>query len=368
MINGEYMRNVVWNDFRGRSTIYETVINEVFRKNYEEIANRGKMILFLLDNEAAVRYVSRVNETVFETEGLYGERITSFMDELSGQRFSVSLDRVRIKFNETIVLEDVVLLSKEKNRHYFDGFITYSEVLPEAPYVVYLHEVTGRRLKEVRLKQSNAELDSFVYKVSHDLKAPLQSLKGLINLAARSVDDQTNEYIGLMRKSVGHLEMYIDKLALYSRNSTQELKYENVNVVALVEDIIEAHRFQPEASRLTFRISASGMEEIVTDVFRLQLVLSNLIANAIKYHDPAQENPFVEIFFRNEIRQMEIQVTDNGLGIDEVYLDKIFNLYQRATSTGNGSGIGLHMVKEAVDKLNGKIKLSKFRISIIVIT
>jgi signal transduction histidine kinase len=113
----------------------------------------------------------------------------------------------------------------------------------------------------------------------------------------------------------------------------------------------------PHSDRLQVQITIQRSAEFWSDAFRIDIILKNFISNAIKYMNLVQEENFVQ--FNISITQKEgiIQISDNGLGIDKQYQPKIFDMFFRATEKSDGSGLGLYIVKQAIETLGGNISV-----------
>lgn len=212
------------------------------------------------------------------------------------------------------------------------------------------------RLKNEELEKINQELDRFIYSASHDLRAPLSSLLGLISLAA--IEDKKQQYghfFDLMRTSVNRMDHFIKDIVDYSKNSRLELQIEKTDVREMTNKIFSSLNFMPGAINIEPMVFIDQQTELFTDSTRLNIVLNNVIANAFKYHDLRQETPFVEVNAAVNSKEATIVIKDNGKGIDPRYIDSIFNMFFRATEESKGSGLGLYIVKEAVKKLEGEI-------------
>jgi signal transduction histidine kinase len=266
------------------------------------------------------------------------------------------ISQVADKADEPFQYNGIELFCTFCKRHFFDGTILSQNLASGKKFTLYMHDVTDRKEESEELSLINLELDSFIYRASHDLKAPLTSLSGLITLSERSLPIESREYTDLMKRSVKRLDEYITKLAHYSRNSNTDLEYAEVSFRKTIDDIIDTYRFLPNGDRIDFRVSSRG-PQVLSDLFRLQLILNNLISNAIKYANPQEPNPFIEIAIVSTSKSFRIKIKDNGIGIDKEYQDKIFNMFQRATTQSDGSGIGLFIVKKALLKMNGKVKV-----------
>ena len=232
--------------------------------------------------------------------------------------------------------------------------------------VVILLLLYNRQLKRavaVRttvLEKTNNELDRFVYSVSHDIKSPLSSIQGIINLM--KVDPQGNEkYVQLIETSIHQLDNFTSEILDFSKNSRTEITIEPVDVNELIENCIEELKYLDENNKVEFIKEFDPLGEINTDGWRLRIIISNLVSNAIKYRDPGKESSFVKIRTRAGNKMTHIDFEDNGIGIESHHLDKIYDMFYRATSESKGSGLGLYIVSETVKMLNGKIGITSER-------
>ena len=158
----------------------------------------------------------------------------------------------------------------------------------------------------------------------------------------------------MMDKSLARLNNYISQMADYSRRGvTSEIS--EINAQKLVEEIRSNFQFIKEAEKIRFTPNFDLKMPVFSDQLRLQMILNNLISNAIKYHYLNQDDPYVELSFFSNSREITIIVKDNGIGIKKKSLPLIFDKFQRVTENSEGTGIGLHIVKKAIDKLGGSI-------------
>lgn len=204
----------------------------------------------------------------------------------------------------------------------------------------------------------NRELDSFVYSISHNLRAPLMSVLGLLDLAKN--EDNTvviHQYHDMMKSSVCKLDDTLKEILEYARNARQGLMVDRIDFQKTINDNFERVQFMPGYDRIKKQIFIEGDSQFYSDHYRLSLVLNNLISNGIKYADPGKENPFINIRVNVDEEKASLTFTDNGIGIENDYIQKVFNMFFRATSKNEGAGLGLYIVKEAVEKLGGTIQL-----------
>jgi signal transduction histidine kinase len=242
--------------------------------------------------------------------------------------------------------------------------INFSIGLPTGAMIVYLL-INLNYYNDMQLVQNNKllmktnnELDRFVYSTSHDLRAPLTSLLGLINIIDDSKDKaEATRYLGMMRDRVASLDKFIKDITDYSRNNRLHIGKENINLSNLVNEVWETLHYAPEAQNIEFQMSIPHDLEVLSDRSRLTIILSNLISNAIRYHDKCKEKRFIRLYVLNTDFGFYLKVEDNGQGISPEYHQRVFDMFYRANEKSQGSGLGLYIVKETLEKLSGSIHL-----------
>lgn len=210
--------------------------------------------------------------------------------------------------------------------------------------------------KNEELTRMNVEMDKFVYSSSHDLMAPLRSILGLVNLSHLSEDrEETKKYLTMIKDRVVELEKFIKEMSDYSKNASQSVVIEDINIYKLIRDVLETLRFYPHAERLTIDMDIEEDLCISSDHTRLKVIFSNIISNCFKYCDLEKKEPFVRVTAGRHRSMIYLEIADNGVGIKESALPKVFDMFYRAHDHGEGTGLGLYIVKEAIDKLGGTI-------------
>lgn len=210
------------------------------------------------------------------------------------------------------------------------------------------------------LSKANEELDRFVYSASHDLKAPLTSLMGLVNLSKIEIKDPESiaQYLELMQSSIYRLMKVINDLADFSRNERLVIEHKLIDFDMLIIEIVESLKFMPNAEKIDFKVDIPKSDiNFYSDSLRLRILLNNLIANALLYHNFNQRTPLIIIEIIYDDKKAAITVMDNGRGIEEKHHKRIFDMFYRASNDSKGSGLGLYIVKGIVDKLQGEIFL-----------
>jgi len=206
------------------------------------------------------------------------------------------------------------------------------------------------------LVKINRELDSFVYSVSHNLRAPLMSVLGLLNLAKMNDQkDDVNQYFEMMEHSILKLDNTLKEILDYSRNARKEIDAETVDIRGVINDSIERLLYMEGSNNVSKTMDIIAQNPLYCDSYRLLVIFNNLLSNSIKYRDPQKEQNFVHFYVTIEQKMLTIKVQDNGIGIPSAFLPKIFNMFYRATERSEGAGLGLYIVRETVQKLGGKI-------------
>ncbi|WP_244248460.1 sensor histidine kinase [Flavobacterium foetidum] len=211
-------------------------------------------------------------------------------------------------------------------------------------------------VKNENLALANRELDRFVYSASHDLRSPITSLQGLIELTALEDDvDQVRSYLKLMHQSLARQDQFISDIIDYSKNKRKQIVIEPVSLKELFNEAILQLMHIENASKIKFTQELL-IDKIESDGFRLQIIINNLLSNAIKYADNSKQEMIISIkSYKNEDAN-QIEISDNGIGINDEYKDNIFEMYF-GTNKNKGSGLGLYIVKEAVENIKGNISV-----------
>ena len=265
-----------------------------------------------------------------------------------------------------------LLAKKEKDSEKAIGFLEKhlihkdSVINKESYNVIKSYEAVSRiealeresvlqKEKNQIIETKNAELDSFFYRVSHDLKGPITSLQGLHNLVMREVTDPSSlQYFEMYQSQVNR--MYKIVMGLINLTQMKHLSDGKIKIdfQKLVDECIDSYSYFENFKKIKF-IKEIQAVDFYSEWAIINTILQNLIENAIKY--ATQQNPFVKISVQRDKDGVKISVIDNGQGIDETHQTKIFDMFYRASERAKGSGLGLYILKRAVERLNGTIEL-----------
>lgn len=212
--------------------------------------------------------------------------------------------------------------------------------------------------KNVLLSKTNHELDRFVYSASHELRAPLSSLLGLLDIAERtSNEEELKQCHSMMHERIQNMDLLIKEVIDFSRNARQEISKEKFVLRPVVQKILDDLKFMGPVDKMVLKLSMHPDMEVITDPTRLKMLLNNLISNAFKYADRQKEKCEIEVGAKAENQHVTLWIKDNGQGIATEQQQKIFNMFYRASEDSSGSGLGLYIVREIVTRLNGTIHL-----------
>lgn len=211
--------------------------------------------------------------------------------------------------------------------------------------------------KNNELQKINLELDHFVYSISHDLRSPLLSIKGIIGLVLKSstISEENKKFLEMTMSSATRLDNTIQEILDYSRNSRLEVSNTAFDIKELIEIVYEDLRFSANTeTEIEFNVTCSTT--IFSDKPRLGVLLKNVIGNCIKYRKPDIASKITVSI--NEVNNaLQIEIKDNGEGIHPKHLEKVFDMFYRASTTSIGTGLGLYICKEIASKLGGHILL-----------
>jgi signal transduction histidine kinase len=191
------------------------------------------------------------------------------------------------------------------------------------------------------------------------LRSPLSTILGLLNVAEmEKPDPATLPHLTRIREQVNKLDFVIKEILDYSMNARTDKQIEKIEFNDLIENVKRNLGPQAQVERVHITLSVSGDSDFHSDRARMEIILKNLISNSIKFQDTEKKQLLIEIKAEVNSSQATITCADNGIGIEEIHFTKIFDMFYRATEIAKGAGLGLYIVKEAVHKLGGSIKVS----------
>ncbi len=338
---------------------------------YESVLNHTPSEIAVIDADSKVLFV---NNHWLDNESAWSKLNGQSLLQIA-QNSNSEFDTIRnliYKVNSATAQNSLLQFEEDRNAQNGSKVSILRNILPysnEAGFLEYL-VVSGTDISELKhiqldleskneeLNKINSELDKFVYSVSHDLRSPLLSIKGILNLVFKTaqLDAKTQQYLKLAETSVLRLDSTIKDILNYSRNARFEVELESFDLSDVINTVIDDLRFAEE-SNVNFSVELPNNLILKSDKMRVEVILKNLISNAVKYSRNDIQDSFVKIVVARSNHNIVIKVEDNGEGIAEEHLGKVFEMFYRATSASVGTGLGLYICKEMVEKLNGTLSV-----------
>lgn len=208
------------------------------------------------------------------------------------------------------------------------------------------------------LLTSNTALEQFAYVVSHDLRSPIASMQAILDLSKTETNlENLREYQKFQDISLKKLDEFVTDILHYSKNTKTEIVYTKIDFKEFLQEVITQHRYDDNSAAVKISIEIDQKTDFYTDTYRMGIVFNNLIANALRYSDlkKPQPNLLIQGFCNGD--KAIISFIDNGIGIEKEYLEKIFDIFYRANTHAKGTGIGLYLVREYLQKIKGTVNV-----------
>ena len=262
---------------------------------------------------------------------------------------------------------------------------TQRVTLPDGQHgvVCYFNDITERTETEARERKLNAlladksahletlvqertatlrdtigELEAFSYSIAHDMRAPLRSLQGfsgiLLSDHGNQLDAECQRYLSLIANSANRMDRLIQDVLNYSRVVRGDYPVETIDVEPLLRGIVDTY---PQLGAGEAEILLQGpFPPVLGNEAMLTQIFSNLMGNAVKFVSPGVK-PRLKLWSEQQARSVRLFVQDNGIGIAADQHERIFGIFQRVNKNFEGTGIGLAIVKKAVERIGGKVGL-----------
>ncbi|PCJ90009.1 MAG: hypothetical protein COA57_00210 [Flavobacteriales bacterium] len=223
-------------------------------------------------------------------------------------------------------------------------------------------EIEAHKKTQSRLEAINAELNNFMYRSSHDLKGPLASIIGITNIAKDSNSKkELFDYLNMISQSTGRLDVILETLVNAIRVADSPVEISLIDFVKFTTQIIKDLENPKHSKNVRIEIDADERLQLSTDKKLFITIMQNLIDNSLKYKKTTIEDSYVTIRAKKHGKGIRIIISDNGQGIPEDQQPKVFDMFVRSNLKSTGTGLGLYIVKKAVDKLDGSISLQSKR-------
>jgi|GEM_PF-5787120 len=242
-----------------------------------------------------------------------------------------------------------------------DLLVAFNGLIDKINFQIESINEKGKKLEDQNKKliKVNKELDYFVYSVSHDIRSPLSSLMGLITITKEEEDSFVkNVYLMKMEELIGRLDRFTSDILDLSRNARMADESCEVDIGKMTKEIFEDIGTGDNMPKVKKELSVmKHRTRFFSDRKRIGIILKNLINNSVKYADIYKDCPYVKVDLSMDDERVLITVSDNGIGIAEEHKAHIFEMFYRGNDRVRGSGLGLYIVKETVERLGGGIGL-----------
>lgn len=325
--------------------------NNLFKKAIQAWKDADEMVISLaeLGNQSRNKIITgsislEEKKTLIMAIANLSEKLT-----LKEQYFSDTLGIISRKINAWVFYSNV--------------FITLIIIISSVSFAgIMIRNLNLSQKKIIKqkddLQKINNSLDNFVFNVTHDLRSPLNSLLGLVNLIEDETDlVQIKQYTLLIKKNIDKQDLFIKEMLSSIKSKHFGLIIVNCNLSTIIDDVIAQNQFSSEGKQIKYNLQLD-LINIASDPLKLQVIFNNLISNAIKYSDPAKPEQWVKLKSYTHNSTVVIEVEDNGQGIKQIEKDKIFDKFYLSGKNAKSTGVGLFLVKEAIDQLNGTIEVT----------
>lgn len=210
--------------------------------------------------------------------------------------------------------------------------------------------------KNDQLKSAYEELAYFTYSAAHNLTGPVATLKGLLDLI-KNEPEKTAEYLDYTSQTLESMSGHLANVISFNKNKVEEIKPRIIDFEKLISTSIKEVELVPGRNAIDIQTHVVQKGEFVSDYSRISLIFSNIILNAIKFVDNRKTENLLKISVAANSESASVEIEDNGIGISEENLPRIFDIFFREATGQVGSGIGLYIVKQALERIKGEIEV-----------
>lgn len=220
--------------------------------------------------------------------------------------------------------------------------------------------VLQKKLDEMNLslEKVHGELEKYIYRASHDLRAPLVSVLGLINVIKITDGEKPSEqYLQMMEGTIQKLDNTIREIVYNASISRRIIQPEVLDLEHVFNLAIQHQKMNNSSCLVNSICSIDQREAFISDSVLIELIIHHLVANAFRFRNKMAERLILRIEVKSNKKGIKMEITDNGNGIKEEKLPQIFNMFNKSSAEVAGLGLGLYTVKEAVHRLNGTLEV-----------
>lgn len=222
--------------------------------------------------------------------------------------------------------------------------------------------VARRTVASLELLKAQSAIEQFLYSCSHSLRAPLKSISGLVNLLRWRGDESlpafdSNILLGSIDQSVFKMEALLNDMNNFLSHLQNQIEIEPVPIKGLISEVVDQLTREIVNAKLDVTTDIRQTSALYADTNRLSIVLTNVLSNALNFADDTKSSNKICIRVKISRSNVSIIIADNGIGISQVALPQVFNLFFRGSQKSKGAGVGLYVVKEMVTELGGDVTI-----------
>lgn len=218
-----------------------------------------------------------------------------------------------------------------------------------------------QKISEEKLKKTNQELNTFIYRASHDLRGPLSTVKGLTQLGLMEIKEEKSlNYFNLISDRINRLDSILKDLIYIVEVTEVPLQLEIINFNEILDSIQKEICQAGILNEIVYTHEMDVSTSFINDYKLIYTIFKNVIDNSAKYFNPENKITEIKIKIVDYRQGVKVTVIDNGVGIPKDLQPKIFDMFFRGTDQSKGSGLGLYLVKKIIDKLEGVIRVESF--------
>ncbi|TRX47194.1 response regulator [Fulvivirga sp. M361] len=317
---------------------------------YSFLAESIQEVFFAFDADLILTYWNQTAKSIFKIENVIGRHIR----EVFPSWYHNGVIDLFLEALELNISKPVAFNHKLGRMEFFKG-----DIFPSMDGgTVLLRMVTEEKQNAEEMMKLNTELETLLYRISHDLKGPVASVMGLLNLLQKDPDFDLKKFIYMMSTNMKRLDQTLVRLLNITKVKAGSENLARMNVFSELQEIIDALVFLEGFENIKIKLDLDKSLEIYCDPSIFSCVWQNLLENAIKYRQVGRVNQ-VTIQASENKTGLSFCITDTGQGIDPLVHRNIFDMFFRGNEESDGSGLGLYIVKNALNKINGTIRIDK---------
>lgn len=323
---------------------------------FQSILNNSPQLIALLDEDGKYRLVNSAAIEFFNRPAgdIIGKSFMEIYDDQKIRQQKKALIEQVLRTGAPSSTYEVVHISSGEKQYFQTLMIPVEDEDMQKAVISISTNVSEIKKMESTLNQKNLELEKLIYSISHDLRGPISSILGLLNVEKYSGDIDMREYFELIYGQALKMDASIHDLVQLKNVTNKNLQPAVVDIEELLQDVLENHKDQGAA--VTFS-GAQGVE-LKSDFFFLQSAVDRVLANAVQFHQNNAQSPQVHIEVERKEDKVEITITDNGVGIRQEALPRIFEMFYRGSILSQGQGLGLYITQRALQRIKASISVN----------